>query len=37
MKKKDKQELSYYGLLLLSYLKESHPNKSENKEFIKLR
>jgi len=37
MKKKDKQELSYYGLLLLSYLKESHPNKAKNQEFIRLR
>lgn len=37
MKKKDKQEFSYYGLLLLSYLKESHPQKADNKEFIQLR
>lgn len=37
MKKKDKQELSYYGLLLLSYLKESHPDKAGNQEFISLR
>ena len=37
MKKKDKQELSYYGLLLLSYLKESHPDKAGNQEFIRLR
>ena len=35
--KKSKQELSYYGLLLLSYLKESHPEKAEDKEFIKVR
>ena len=35
--KKNKQELSYYGLLLLSYLKESHPEKAEDKEFIKVR
>ncbi len=35
--KKDKQELSYYGLLLLSYLKESHPDKANDKEFIRLR
>ena len=35
--KKNKQEFSYYGLLLLSYLKESHPEKTEDKEFIKIR
>lgn len=35
--KKDKQELSYYGLLLLSYLKESHPAKAADNDFIKLR
>ncbi len=37
MKKKDKQELSYYGLLLLSFLKESHPDKANDKDFILLR
>lgn len=37
MKKKNKQELSYYGLLLLSYLKESHPEKAGDKDFILLR
>lgn len=37
MKKKDKQELSYYGLLLLSFLKESHPEKTEDKDLIRLR
>ncbi|MDL2224218.1 DUF1896 domain-containing protein [Bacteroidales bacterium OttesenSCG-928-M06] len=37
MKKKDKQELSYYGLLLLSFLKESHPDKANNQDFILLR
>lgn len=37
MKKKDKQELSYYGLLLLSYLKESHPDKANDKDFVRLR
>lgn len=37
MKKKDKQELSYYGLLLLSYLKESHPDKADNNDFIQVR
>lgn len=37
MKKKDKQELSYYGLLLLSFLKESHPEKANDQDFILLR
>ncbi|MDL2243492.1 DUF1896 domain-containing protein [Bacteroidales bacterium OttesenSCG-928-J19] len=37
MKKKDKQELSYYGLLLLSFLKESHPDKANDQDFILLR
>jgi len=37
MKKKDKQELSYYGLLLLSYLKESHPHRAGDNDFITLR
>jgi hypothetical protein len=37
MKKKDKQELSYYGLLLLSYLKESHPQLTTDDDFIRLR
>lgn len=35
--KKDKQELSYYGLLLLSYLKESHPQLATDTDFIRLR
>jgi hypothetical protein len=35
--KKDKQELSYYGLLLLSYLKESHPQLASDTDFIRLR
>jgi Domain of unknown function (DUF1896). len=35
--KKNKQEFSYYRLLLLSYLKESHPDKAEDNDFIKLR
>lgn len=30
-------ELSYYGLYLLRYLKESHPDKTEDAEFITLR
>jgi len=37
MKKKNKQELSYYGLLLLSYLKESHPERVGDKDLIRLR
>jgi hypothetical protein len=37
MKKKDKQELSYYRLLLLSYLKESHPEKVGDNNFTSLR
>ncbi|MDR0429355.1 MAG: DUF1896 domain-containing protein [Tannerellaceae bacterium] len=37
MKKKDKQELSYYGLLLFSYLKECHPEKADDNDFIRLR
>lgn len=37
MKKKDKRELSYYGLLLLSYLKESHPQLVSDTSFIQLR
>ncbi len=37
MKKKDKQELSYYGLLLLSYRKESHPQLATDTDFIRLR
>ncbi len=37
MKKKDKQELSYYGLLLLSFLKESHPQLATDTDFIRLR
>lgn len=27
-------ELSYYGLYLLSYLKENHPDKADDAEFI---
>lgn len=35
MNKKDKPtELSYYGLYLLSYLKENHPDKAGNAAFI---
>lgn len=37
MKKKDKQELSYYGLLLFSFLRKSHPEKAHDKDFILLR
>jgi hypothetical protein len=37
MKKKNNRELSYYGLLLLSYLKESHPPKAGDNDFITLR
>lgn len=37
MRKKDKQELSYYGLLLLSFLKESHPELASDRDFIRLR
>lgn len=37
MKKKQINELSYYGLLLLSYLQESYPEKANNAEFIKTR
>lgn len=37
MKKKDKQELSYYGLLLRLYLKESHPEKAGDNDFVRLR
>ena len=37
MKKKHNRELSYYGLLLLSYLKESHPLKVDDNDFISLR
>lgn len=35
--KNNLKELSYYGLLLRSYLKESHPNKSDDFQFIKFR
>ena len=35
--KKNKQELSYYRLLLLSYLKESFPEKADDRDFINLR
>lgn len=35
MNKKDKPtELSYYGLYLLSYLKENHPDKANDTAFI---
>lgn len=37
MKKKQIEELSYYGLLLLSYLKESYPEKVNDTTFIKNR
>ena len=37
MKKKQIEELSYYGLLLLSYLQESHPQKAKDVVFIKAR
>lgn len=30
-------ELSYYGLYLLSYLKENHPDKAHNADFIESR
>ncbi|KAA6335949.1 hypothetical protein EZS27_015862 [termite gut metagenome] len=36
-RKKQTQELSYYGLLLLSYLRESHPGKMNDTEFISIR
>jgi hypothetical protein len=32
-----KMELSYYGLYLLAYLKENHPDKTEDTEFIETR
>ena len=35
--KHNRQELSYYGLLLLSYLQESHPDKTNDLQFIKSR
>ena len=35
MNKKDKPtELSYYGLYLLSHLKENHPDKAHDAAFI---
>lgn len=35
MNVKDKPtELSYYGLYLLNYLKESHPDKAEDAGFV---
>ncbi len=38
MNKKDKPtELSYYGLYLLSYLKENHPDKANDAAFIEER
>lgn len=35
--KNNQQELSYYGLLLHSYLQESHPGKTGNSQFVKTR
>lgn len=35
--KHNRQDLSYYGLLLLSYLQESHPDKTNDLQFIKSR
>lgn len=35
--KNNLKELSYYGLLLRSYLKESHPDKANDIKFIKSR
>lgn len=35
--KNNRQELSYYGLLLHSYLQESHPDKTGDSQFIKTR
>lgn len=35
--KNNRQELSYYGLLLYSYLQESHPDKTGDSQFIKTR
>lgn len=38
MKSKNKiEELSYYGLLLHSFLKESHPQKTYDYKFIKVK
>lgn len=37
MKKNPTNELSYYGLLLLSYLKESHPQLVPDTNFIRTR
>lgn len=38
MKKKNThQELSYYGLYLLSYLKENHPDHAADTDFIETR
>jgi hypothetical protein len=38
MNNKNKQlELSYYGLYLLSYLKENHPDKDSDTSFIEAR
>ena len=37
MNKNNQSELSYYGLSLLSFLKESHPELSNNAQFIKSR
>jgi hypothetical protein len=36
-KNKTGQELSYYGFSLLSYLKENHPNRTNNAAFIEER
>lgn len=35
--KNNSKELSYYGLLLRSYLQESHPDKADDIKFIKYR
>ena len=35
--KNNVKELSYYGLLLHSFLKESHPQRAYNYQFIKIR
>ncbi|MDH6310057.1 hypothetical protein M2451_002947 [Dysgonomonas sp. PFB1-18] len=37
MKKNQNNELSYYGLSLLSYLKESHPQLVSDTDFVRLR
>lgn len=35
--KNEREELSYYGLYLLSYLKENHPDRAVDKAFIETR